>query len=104
MDLGIIGEYIFDDRGEPVRTPYDNDIMVGLRWKWNDVDDTNLLVGIIKDLGNSSSILTLEGSRRLGESAKAEVTAVFFAETSQNDPVYFFRDDDFIKVEILFYF
>jgi len=104
MDLGMIGEYIFDDRDEAVTTPYDNDLMTGLRWTWNDVDDTNLLVGIIKDLENSSLIFTLEGSRRLGESAKAEVTAVFFAETIENDPVCFFRDDDFIKFEIIFYF
>ena len=104
MDLGMIGEYIFDDRDETVSTPYDNDLMAGLRWTWNDVDDTNLLVGIIKDLEDPSLILTLEGSRRLGESAKVEVTAVFFAETSENDPVYFFRDDDFIKVEIIIYF
>jgi len=104
MDLGIIGEYIFDDRDEIVPTPYDNDLMLGFRWTWNDVDDTNLLAGIIKNLENPSSILTLEGSHRLGESAKVEVTAVLFAETNENDPVYFFSDDSFIKVEIIFYF
>jgi hypothetical protein len=104
MDLGIIGEYTFDDRDETVPTPYDNDLMLGFRWMQNDVDDMKFLAGIIKDLENSSLIFTLEGSRRLGESAKVEVTAVFFAETSENDPVYFFSDDDFIKVEIIFYF
>ncbi len=104
MDLGIIGEYIFDDRGEPVRTLYENDLMAGLRWTWNDVDDTKFLAGIIKDLENPSLFFTLEGNRRLGDSVKIEVSGVFFAETSENDPVFLLRKDDFVKVEAVFYF
>lgn len=104
MDLGIIGEYIVDDRDETVLTPYNNDLMVGLRWALNDVDDTEILVGIIKDLEYSSLIFTLEGSRRIGESVSIDFTGVFFEKTSDNDSVFALRDDDFIKIEAIFYF
>jgi len=104
MDLGVVGEYVFDDRDNSSPTPYENDIMLGLRWKLNDADDSQLLAGMTKDLIYSSIILTLEGSRRIGESAKIQITGGFFAKIDDSDPIVSLKDDDFIKVEAVFFF
>ncbi|MBU1233912.1 MAG: hypothetical protein KKC77_13555, partial [Proteobacteria bacterium] len=46
MDLGMIGEYVYDDRDNGwLPTIYDNDLMAGLRLSVNDIDDSTILVG-----------------------------------------------------------
>ena len=49
---------------------YDNDILAGLRLSLNDMEGSELLVGIIKDIDLSSSIMSIEASCRIGESVK----------------------------------
>ena len=49
LDLGLIGEYLYDGRDES-RTPvslFQNDVFTGARLTFNDLDDTELLIGAI---------------------------------------------------------
>lgn len=36
MDLGLVSELAYDDRGDSAATPFENDIMFGLRLAVND--------------------------------------------------------------------
>ncbi|MCB2181073.1 MAG: hypothetical protein KQH63_03485 [Desulfobulbaceae bacterium] len=103
-DLGLLGEYISDGRDGELQTPYDNDMMSGLRWTLNDVDGSELLAGLARDINSSSMLFSLEGSRRFGERIKLKINAVFFQKMPEKDPFFALQNDDFIKIEAIFYF
>jgi len=104
MDLGVIGEFVFDDRNDGwLATIYDNDIMAGLRLAVNDLDDTTALLGVIKDLDYSSTLITVEASRRLGESARLNFEATFALDMDAKDPAASLSRDTAVKVELVWY-
>ncbi len=104
MDLGLIGEYVFDDRDDGwLPTIYDNDVMTGLRLVLNDMDDTTFLLGLIRDIHTGSSIVAVEASRRIGESIRINLDASFFTNMDIQDPAISLANDDFIKLEIVWY-
>ncbi len=104
MDLGVIGEYVFDDRQSHMASPYNNDFMAGLRLAFNDAEGTELLAGVIKDVKLSSMFTTIEASRRIGDNWKIALEAVFFVNIDRQDPAYSLRDDDHIRAQLFFYF
>lgn len=104
-DIGIVMEYLYDDRKALATTPFEDDVMLGLRWTKNDVHDTSLLVGVISDLDDSTRLYSLEASRRLGESWKLNIEArVFTGISDASSLLYSFRQDDFIQLELGYYF
>jgi len=54
-DVGVLAEYLFDDRHDNAATPFENDIMLGMRLALNEVQGSDLLVGGIFDLDSSAS-------------------------------------------------
>jgi hypothetical protein len=67
-DLGLVLEYLYDDRGEDAfDTFFENDLALATRWQFNDLGDTQALIGVIWDHDSDETILTVEASRRLGE-------------------------------------
>jgi len=104
MDIGLIGEYVYDDRDNGwLPTVYQNDIMGGLRLVVNDLDDSTVLFGIIRDLDSGSTILAVEASRRLGDSIRLNLDASFFVNMDHEDPAFAMAKDDFIKLEMVYY-
>ncbi len=103
-DLGMISEYLFDDRSEDASTLFQNDLMLGVRLTLNDVQSSELLVGAIFDLEDDTRFFNLEASRRLGDRWK--LTAELRL-TSQLDGRHRFgsiRDDDYAGIEMSYYF
>ncbi len=104
-DIGLVMEYLYDDRGTKALTPFEDDIMIGLRWTNNDENDTNILFGVVADRVESSRMYSIEGSRRIGESWKLIIEArMFVGIKSQDIYLYPFRQDDFVQVELAYYF
>ncbi len=103
MDLGLIGEYVFDDRSDGL-TPYDNDLMLGLRLAVNDAPSTELLAGVIRDIHTSSQIFTLEAGRRFGENTRLSLEGVLFSHMDDADAAAALADDDYIRIELSRYF
>ena len=64
IDIGLIGEYLFDDRNEYSTSAFQNDVFVGGRFAFNDENSTDLLAGVVYDLDNSTRFLSLEGARQ----------------------------------------
>jgi len=104
LDLGLISEYLYDSRPEEITSPFDNDIMLGSRLTFNDAQSTDLLMGFIVDLDNSETYFNLEASRRLGEAWKISVEARTFSNISQQSPLFSIRNDDYISVDLAWYF
>ena len=104
MDLGIIGEWAYDVRGDSAPTAFENDLMLGLRLAVNDIASTELLSGLLQDLNNSSRALSLEASRRFGDNWKATIEARGFFNLPESDLLFSLRDDDFIQFELSYYY
>jgi hypothetical protein len=104
MDLGVIGEYAYDDRGDDATTPYENDVMFGLRLTVNDLASSELLVGVIQDINSSARIVSIEASRRIGSNWKANLETWTFLDLPEDDLFHSLRDDDFFQLELAYYF
>ncbi|MCP4702828.1 MAG: hypothetical protein GY862_39105, partial [Gammaproteobacteria bacterium] len=104
IDVGIIAEYLFDDRHDNAATPFEDDIMLGMRLAFNDVQSTELLAGAVFDLDSSASFYFVEASRRLGESWKLSLEAYIYADMPRDDIAYGFRHEDFFQLELAWYY
>ncbi len=104
IDVGVIGEYLFDNRDELALSGLDNDLFVGSRLAFNDVQSTEILFGGILDLNKSSKLLSLEASRRFGESWKVELETRFLIDIAEEEFLYFLRNDSFLQFRLVKFF
>ncbi|MFQ5580036.1 MAG: hypothetical protein ACE5FZ_05440 [Nitrospiria bacterium] len=104
IDLGIIGEWLHDSRGNAATTPFEEDLMAGARLALNDMASTELLFGMIQDLDHSARIFSLEASRRLTEHWKIEVEALIFNQQSPGELLSSQGDDDFLQASLFYHF
>ncbi|WP_103070954.1 hypothetical protein [Aquimarina sediminis] len=105
LDIGVLGEYLYDERNEFALNALQNDLFLGSRIAFNDTKDTSILIGGITDLESSSTIFSLEASRRFGNSWTAEVEARVFNNINRNEPILSnFREDSFFRISISKYF
>jgi hypothetical protein len=103
-DLGLVVEYAYDDRREHATTPYKNDAVVGLRFSPKDAASSQVLVGFLQDVDDSSKAAVLEASRRLGDHWKLSLDAWIFMHLAPNNLYYSLRNDDFARMELSYYF
>ena len=74
-DLVLIGEYARDSRKGLSHSGFQNDLVIGARWVWNDVEDTEILGLLTRDLDNAAQTLTISIDRRLNDSVTFEASA-----------------------------
>lgn len=104
-DLGLIGEYLYDSRGNNAQTIGQNDVFTGVRLAFNDADSSEVLLGITQDLDNRDVYnAKIEASSRLSNHLSWNVNAWLFENKSPNDLLYFARKDDFIELSLEYYF
>jgi hypothetical protein len=104
IDLGILFEWLYDDRADNATTPFENDLMVGARLTVNDVASTEALFGLVQDVNSNSRALFLEASRRIRENWKASLEIRTFSGQSTDDFFFDQRDDDYVQVGLGYYF
>lgn len=105
IDVGVIGEYLFDDRDITVApiNVFDNDAFVGTRITLNDTQDTEILAGAIIDTETGGLIGSVEFQRRIGSNMLAEVEGRLF--NGSGDPfVQPFNQDSHITFRLTRYF
>jgi hypothetical protein len=105
MDLGLIAEFAYDDRGSEATTSSQNDLLGGLRLGINDAAGTEILAGLSYDLDFRGKVFRLEASRRITEALKIFLEGWAFFDIAPDDPaLYSIRDDDFIRLQLFYYF
>ncbi|MEE9363458.1 MAG: hypothetical protein V3U92_12750 [Cellulophaga sp.] len=105
IDIGILGEYLYDERDELALNALQNDVFFGSRIAFNDVQSTQILLGGISDLNNSSKIFSIEASRRFGESLKLEIEGRLLSDIDTSELLLSnFRNDSFVKISLFKYF
>lgn len=76
MDLTLIAEYLWDQRGASSQGFLEQDIGIGARLTFNDVESTELLAAVIVDTRSSEQIMTLEASRRVGDDWRLKLSGM----------------------------
>ncbi len=105
LDIGLLGEYLYDQRDEFALNALQNDVFFGSRIAFNDTQDTSILIGGITDLESSSKIFSMEASRRFGSTWTAEIETRIFSNINQSEFILSnFKDDSFLRFSISKYF
>ncbi|MEJ2143213.1 MAG: hypothetical protein P8Y24_12820 [Gammaproteobacteria bacterium] len=103
-DIGLVMEYLYDDRGQLASTPFQDDLMLGVRLTLNDESSTEALVGVIDDRDSRARMYSIEASRRFGNHWKMSLEGRWFDNIPDTDPLYSYKNDDVIQLEIAYYF
>lgn len=104
IDLGFIAEYLYDSRRALATTGFEDDLMAGLRWVFNDMQSTEILMGVISDLNGTATVSNIEASRRIGQSWRLALEYRGWNSVKPTDPGYFLRNDSYFQVELGYYF
>ena len=104
VDVGLVAEYLWDGRGDDALTPFQNDLMAGVRITLNDEQSSEALLGVITDLEYGSYSFSIEASRRLYDSFKFNFEVRFFDSSEPRDLAYGFRKDDYAQIGLAWYF
>jgi hypothetical protein len=78
--------------------------MVGTRVAFNDAASTEALLGFSQDIDSEGQVFTLESSRRMGNNIKVSLEAFIVFDASEEDFIYPLRDDDYVLLELAYYF
>jgi len=104
LDVGVLGEYLYDSRGQNPQTLFQDDFLVATRIAFNDVQNTEILAGVIIDRTTSAKFYNIEASRRFGDSWKLELEARFLSGIPKADPAHTLGNDDHIRAELSYHF
>lgn len=102
-DLGILMEYHYDERSRK-QAAFQNDLFLGARLAFNDVQSTELLAGVGYDLDDKSRSVRLEASRRLGDSLKLNLEGQYFSQIDPGNLLFDISGDSHLLIELAWYF
>ena len=113
IDLGLLTEYAWDSRGVVDLTEvefgksgstFQNDVFFGARLAFNDMQSSEVLMGIGTDLDHSAHSFLLEGNRRFGDNFKASIDIRLLQSSDSIEPAYALRNDDHAQLSVEWYF
>ena len=104
IDLGVLGEYHYDDRGDSAATVFNDDIGMGARLAFNDAQSSQALIGMIIDRDNGGKFFNIEASRRLGNHWLLELQGRFLFDIADTDPAFSLHRDDYLELFLSYYF
>jgi hypothetical protein len=108
-DLGLLAEFLYDNRENRLPLinfiPFEKDLFVGTRLALNDVASTELLAGAIVDFDTATTAYNVEASRRFGDHWKLYLEMRGFVNSnSKEDAGFFFRKENYLQLELQYYF
>ena len=104
IDLGALGEYHYDNRGESAPTIFEDDIGTGMRLAFNDAQSSQVLMGLIWDRNTNGKFLNIEASRRIGNDWMLEIESRFLFDQSSSDPAFAISRDDYLELLLTYNF
>ncbi len=105
LDLGLLAEWNYDRRRENATNPFDDDLFLGARLGFNDVQSTEVVVSLLADAEHSTRSLFVEFNRRLSDSWSLHVESVFFLAVDRADlTTYPTRRDSFVELHLSYNF
>ena len=103
IDLGWVVEHLYDSRQEDApASAFEHDVLFATRWAANDAASSTLLAGVLMDYEYADYSLSVEGNTRIFNNTTLTLEARLFAPEDDN-PLWNFRDEDFIKLTLSYY-
>jgi hypothetical protein len=104
IDLGPVVEYSYDGRQDQTFNVFDHDIFGGIRVALNDDSDTQILAGALIDVESGAVFGAVEASRRFGENWKLALDGRLFVSDDPSEPLYFFRRDHYVQMDLRYHY
>lgn len=104
VDLGVLAEYGWDERGENADASFQKDLFIGSRVTLNDEASTEFLAGLGYDIDYQSYSLFAEASSRFGDNLKISLDARLFDAGDSQDPIVNIEQDDMVQLTADYYF
>jgi len=104
MDIRIISEYLWDERGIEGPDGFQNDVLTAVNFNFNDTAASEFIVGLMKDLDGGASILTMEASTRINNSYRFQLESREYIETDEDPFFQNFKNESYYQVELQYFF
>lgn len=104
VDLGLIGEWIYDERRFESQIGFYDHSFLGTRVALNDVNSTEFLAGglINNETGDLSSF-RVEASRRINNNWKWEAEVNIIDSPVKDNNLFFYKNDDYLQLKISYF-
>ena len=103
-DITVLAESLYDGRGRRSTSAWADDLFVAGSIAFNDVEDTQLLVGLLADLRHDYRALNLELKRRLSGSWSMRLEGIANLSADPQDLTYDGRRDSFLGAGLTYSF
>ncbi len=104
-DVGVLVEYLWDGRDSiSPSTPFEHDWFIGGRYTLNNIQDTQLLAGVIIDAHHQHTFITVEFERRLGQDFSLQISGQGAVDQSDQDPLFFITQDGFLQFALNYFY
>jgi len=108
IDLGLLMEHSWDSRGEVALgaqgSLMQNDLFVGARLAFNDMQSSELLMGFGSDLDHNAFSFLIEANRRFGDNFIVTFDVRLLQSNDENDLLYTLSNDDHAQLSVAWYF
>lgn len=104
IDLGLVLEHLWDQRGRDSNRLFQNDLLTGLRFAFNDTASSDALLGLIQDLDGGATTLSFEASTRLFESYRLKIQAQKYINTEEDAILNVFDNGGFLQADFSYFF
>ena len=103
-DIVLIGEYAGDSRRGLTHSGFQNDLTVGTRWLWNDIEDTEMLGLLTRDLDNGAQTTTVSIDRRINDQLTFKASARGTSRYASDPNSAAFRRDSAVNMALTYWF
>ena len=104
IDVGLIGEYLFNENERDIIANFDNDYVAATRIEFNDVKTTRIIAAVIQDRDNRGRYYSIDASRRLANSWTVQLEGLWLSNFPDSDPASFFADEDLLTIRLKRFF
>jgi len=100
-DIGLLAEYLYDEKDEFLGVLVDDELFFGSRLALNDVAGSQLLAGVVANRENfNSRLFGVEASRRLTDDWRLAFEARMFSKLPSDGVEAFLADQDFVTLTL----
>ena len=103
-DLGLLLEFLYDDRGQRSTAVTEGDVFAALRLAFNDEASTDILFGIMQDLDKPTRSLFVDANRRLSDNIALGLEGTAFLNVDDEDGQFSLRRDSLLQLNLTYHY
>ena len=104
IDVGLLTEWNYDDRRSRSTNRFQNDLFFGTRIGFNDVQNAEIIGGVLTDVDHASKFVYVEFNRRLLDRWTVHLDAVVLLNVGEEDFLYASRRDSYVELGLSYSF